>query len=119
MHEREGWPGVAASSADNAEKLQSGVERMWPSQRAGCVLQRIRYARLRQTLKQVLDGLVVMIRLSHSRERGSIPRRGTTKGRFGAFSFFCFRARASHLLPGFAALSGPSATLRERADEPR
>jgi hypothetical protein len=24
----------------------------------------------------VLDGLVVMIRLSHSRERGSIPRRG-------------------------------------------
>lgn len=23
-----------------------------------------------------LDGLVVMIRLSHSRERGSIPRRG-------------------------------------------
>jgi hypothetical protein len=26
--------------------------------------------------KQILDGLVVMIRLSHSRERGSIPRRG-------------------------------------------
>jgi hypothetical protein len=26
--------------------------------------------------QQVLDGLVVMIRLSHSRERGSIPRRG-------------------------------------------
>jgi hypothetical protein len=28
-------------------------------------------------MKQLLlDGLVVMIRLSHSRERGSIPRRG-------------------------------------------
>lgn len=26
----------------------------------------------------ILDGLVVMIRLSHSRERGSIPRRGNT-----------------------------------------
>jgi hypothetical protein len=35
------------------------------------------------SMKQLLlDGLVVMIRLSHSRERGSIPRRGKY--------FFCF-----------------------------
>ena len=29
------------------------------------------------TAFSILDGLVVMIRLSHSRERGSIPRRGS------------------------------------------
>ena len=60
----------------------------------------------------ILDGLVVMIRLSHSRERGSIPRRGNTflplpcllKGNAGdlrssLFPFFFLLFPATFLLP--------------------
>ena len=49
-----------------------------------------------QLLYEFLDGLVVMIRLSHSRERGSIPRRGK-------HSFFAFlqQPASSHLFGGF------------------
>jgi hypothetical protein len=48
------------------------------------VLQYVYAAQALQNI-QFLDGLVVMIRLSHSRERGSIPRRGSHF--FGVLSF--------------------------------
>ena len=46
----------------------------------------------------VLDGLVVMIRLSHSRERGSIPRRGRYFLFLLLLSYFVFASLAPRLV---------------------